>query len=111
MQHRLTESIRLERFALTQAEEESRQDSLRSQMTQIEEKILEITNSIRQRKRPSENLLAQGNQLVLPSNGTQTENETWRKRRRQSTLRLYDHLAHLIAEQIDLMKKSTDQSQ
>ncbi len=84
-------------------------------MNDIDDKILEITNSIRQRKRPSENAVSlckptspiNNNNHHHHQNGN-NESEAWRKGRRQSTLRVYDELARLVDERIDLEKQITD---
>lgn len=110
LQHRLSESLQLERLALHRAEEQSKFDEIHLQLNDIDEKILEITNSIRQRKRPSENAVSFSSSKPtspinhLSTNGN-TENEAWRKGRRQSTLRVYDELARLIDERMDLEKQ------
>ena len=109
LQHRLSESLQIERLALHRAEEQAKFDEILLQLNDIDEKILEITNSIRQRKRPSENAVSFTTKPSspinhLPSNGN-TENEAWRKGRRQSTLRVYDELARLIDERMELEKQ------
>ncbi len=109
LQHRLAESISLERLALDRAENQHKLDNIQIELNEIDDKILEITNSIRQRKRPSENAVS----LCKPTspinnnnhqNGN-TESEAWRKGRRQSTLRVYDELARLVDERIDFEKQ------
>lgn len=109
LQYRLGESLQLERLALERAEEQMKFDEVLVQFNEIDEKILEITNSIRQRKRPSENAVSFASKASSPinhlsSNGN-NENEAWRKGRRQSTLRVYDELARLIDERMELEKQ------
>jgi hypothetical protein len=110
LQHRLAESINLERLALTRAEEQNKVDNILIELNEIDDKILEITNSIRQRKRPSENAvsLCKPSSPINHSNGNNHESEAWRKGRRQSTLRVYDELARLIDERIDYEKQIAD---
>ncbi len=112
LQHRLAESISLERLALDRAENQDKIDNTLIKLNEIDDKILEITNSIRQRKRPSENAIS----LCKPTspinnnnhqNGN-NESEAWRKGRRQSTLRVYDELARLVDERIDFEKQIAD---
>ena len=109
LQHRLAESISLERLALTRAEEQSKLDNISIELNEIDDKILEISNSIRQRKRPSENAvsLCKPASPINHSNGNH-ENDAWRKGRRQSTLRVYDELARLIDERIEHEKQIAD---
>ena len=83
---------------------------------EIDDKILEITNSIRQRKRPSENAVSLS-KLTSPmknsnhshpyQNGT-NGSDAWRKGRRQSTLRIYDELARLVDERMEMEKQLED---
>jgi ABC-type nickel/cobalt efflux system permease component RcnA len=121
LQHRLTESISLERLALERAEKQYQQDAIRIELMEIDDKILEITNSIRQRKRPSENVVSLCKQtspinhhhhhhhhLLLHDHNHTNGNEAWRKGRRQSTLRIYDELARLVDERVELEKQFTD---
>ncbi len=116
LQHRLAESISLERLALDRAEKQQKLDTVLIEFNEIDDKILEITNSIRQRKRPSENAVS----LCKPTspinnnhdhhhhqNGN-NESEAWRKGRRQSTLRVYDELARLVDERIEFEKQIAD---
>jgi len=114
LQHRLAESISLERLAVDRAENQCKLDTILIELNEIDDKILEITNSIRQRKRPNENAIS----LCKPTspidnnhnphlNGT-NESEAWRKGRRQSTLRVYDELARLVDERIDFEKQMID---
>ena len=114
LQHRLTESISLERLALHRAEEEYKLDQILLELNIIDEKILEITNSIRQRKRPSENALSLCKPTSPSNNHSQTngnsESEAWRKGRRQSTLRVYDELARLIDERTEFEKQIIDRN-
>ncbi len=110
LQHRLAESISLERLALDRAENQHKLDNIQIELNEIDDKILEITNSIRQRKRPSENAVSLC-KPTSPNNHHQNgnnESEAWRKGRRQSTLRVYDELARLVDERIDLEKQITD---
>jgi hypothetical protein len=111
LQHRLAESISLERLALTRAEEQYKLDNILVELNEIDDKILEITNSIRQRKRPSENAVSLC-KSTSPINNNHSngnnESEAWRKGRRQSTLRVYDELARLIDERIDYEKQMAD---
>jgi len=112
LQHRLAESISLERLALERAEKQHKLDNILVELNEIDDKIVEITNSIRQRKRPSENAVS----LCKPSSPTNhnhhqngnNESEAWRKGRRQSTLRVYDELARLVDERIEFEKQITD---
>lgn len=111
LEHRLSESIRLERFALAKANDEVRRETIGTQLREIEEKIRQITNSIRQRKRPSEAIVS----LTAPLSSA-GETEPWRKNRRASTLRVYDELSRLINEHVQIerqlneMKPQSDQS-
>ena len=109
LQHRLAESLSLERLALTRAEAHGKLDQILLELNEIDEKILEITNSIRQRKRPSENAVSLCKPVspVHPANGSH-ETEAWRKGRRQSTLRVYDELARLLDERLDYEKQIAD---
>ncbi|UJR31456.1 hypothetical protein I4U23_018946 [Adineta vaga] len=117
LQHRLTECISLESLALDRAKKQCKVDTIQIELNIIDEKILEITNSIRQRKRPSESAISlckpispldnNSNHHHYHSNGT-NESEAWRKGRRQSTLRVYDELARLVDERIDLEKHLLD---
>jgi len=100
LEYRLVESIRLKRFALTKAKEEFQRETIRTKQIEIEGKIFEITNSIRQRKRPSDSIVSQSTPL-----NTSNETEPWRKGRRQSTLRVYDELARLIDEHVELERQ------
>lgn len=103
-------------MALERAEQSFREETLRIELDEIDDKILEITNSIRQRKRPSENAVSLS-KLTSPmknanhshpyQNGTNGK-ETWRKGRRQSTLRIYDELARLVDERMELEKRLED---
>ena len=110
LQHRLAESISLERLALARAKDQSKQDSVRRELMCIDDKILEITNSIRQRKRPSESAvsLCKPTSPLSPCEQQTNESDAWRKGRRQSTLRIYDELARLIDERTELEKQLTD---
>lgn len=74
-------------------------------MSDIDEKILEITNSIRQRKRPSENAISFCKSLSPISNNHSNDDQSWRKGRRQSTLRIYDELERLIDQRIQYDKQ------
>lgn len=119
LQHRLAESISLERLALDRAEDQSKLDNMQTELNEIDDKILEITNSIRQRKRPSENAVSlckptspinsnnNNNNNNHHQNGN-NESEAWRKGRRQSTLRVYDELARLVDERINFEKQIAD---
>ena len=80
---------------------------------ETDDRILEITNSIRQRKRPSENAVSlskpispmtNSNHHHSHHNGT-NGSEAWRKGRRQSTLRTYDELARLVDERMEMEKQ------
>ncbi|CAF3823592.1 unnamed protein product [Rotaria sp. Silwood1] len=114
LQHRLAESISLERLALDRAEKQYKLDSILIELNEIDDKILEITNSIRQRKRPNENAISLcklsnpiNNNHNHQQNGT-NDNDSWRKGRRQSTLRIYDELARLVDERINIEKQLID---
>lgn len=118
LQHRLAESINLERIALNRAENQYKSDNIQIELNEIDDKILEITNSIRQRKRPSENAVSlckptsplnnnNNNNNNHHQNGN-NESEAWRKGRRQSTLRVYDELARLMDERMNLEKQIAD---
>jgi hypothetical protein len=111
LQHRLAESISLERLALDRAEKQTKLDNILIELNEIDDKILEITNSIRQRKRPSENAVSLCKPTSPINNHHQNgnnESEAWRKGRRQSTLRVYDELARLVDERIELEKQIAD---
>ncbi|CAF2933150.1 unnamed protein product [Rotaria sp. Silwood2] len=114
LQHRLTESINLERLALDRAEKQYKLDSILIELNELDDKILEITNSIRQRKRPSESAISLC-KLTNPINNNHNhqqngnnDNDAWRKGRRQSTLRIYDELARLVDERINIEKQLID---
>lgn len=112
LQYRLAESISLERLALNRAEEQDKLDKILVELNEIDDKILEITNSIRQRKRPSENAISLCKSISpIINNHHQNgnnESEAWRKGRRQSTLRVYDELARLIDERMEYEKQIID---
>jgi hypothetical protein len=115
LQHRLAESISLERLALDRAEKQCKLDTILIELNEIDDKILEITNSIRQRKRPSENAVSLCKPTSPINNNNHNhhqhgndESEAWRKGRRQSTLRIYDELARLVDERIDFEKQIAD---
>jgi hypothetical protein len=100
-------------MALIRAEEQNKLDNILVELNEIDDKILEITNSIRQRKRPSENAVSLCNKPTSPINSNNHSNgnhetEAWRKGRRQSTLRVYDELARLVDERIDYEKQIAD---
>ncbi|CAF2729268.1 unnamed protein product, partial [Rotaria sp. Silwood2] len=114
LQHRLAESINLERLALDRAEKQYKLDSILIELNELDDKILEITNSIRQRKRPSESAISLC-KLTNPINNNHNhqqngnnDNDAWRKGRRQSTLRIYDELARLVDERINIEKQLID---
>ncbi|CAF3793934.1 unnamed protein product [Adineta steineri] len=112
LQHRLAESLSLERLALDRARKQCKLDTIQIEINEIDDKILEITNSIRQRKRPSENAVSLckpaspiDNNCTNHHQNEINESEAWRKGRRQSTLRVYDELARLVDERIDFEKQ------
>ncbi|CAF3519326.1 unnamed protein product [Adineta steineri] len=112
LQHRLAESLSLERLALDRARKQCKLDTIQIEINEIDDKILEITNSIRQRKRPSENAVSLckpaspiDNNCANHHQNEINESEAWRKGRRQSTLRVYDELARLVDERIDFEKQ------
>ncbi|CAF1013807.1 unnamed protein product [Adineta ricciae] len=116
LQHRLAECLSIERLALDRARKQCKMDTIRLDLSMIDDKILEITNSIRQRKRPSENAISLCKPISpLDNNSNQqqhsngnSESDAWRKGRRQSTLRVYDELARLVDERIELEKHLID---
>ncbi|CAF4883523.1 unnamed protein product, partial [Rotaria socialis] len=119
LQYRLAESLHLERLALHRAEQQNKLDRSLIELTDIDDKVLEITNSIRLRKRPSENVISLC-KYVNPITATTTNNinnheqngnngsEAWRKGRRRSTLLVYDELARLVDERINIEKQLID---
>ncbi|CAF2134819.1 unnamed protein product [Rotaria magnacalcarata] len=119
LQYRLSESLRLERLALDRAEQQNKLDRSLIELTDIDDKVLEITNSIRLRKRPSENVIALCKYVNPITATTATNNnnheqngnngsEAWRKGRRRSTLLVYDELARLVDERINIEKQLVD---
>lgn len=88
LEHFINESIILERFALQRAERQIQYDQIRLELKEINEKIFQITNAIRQRKRPNENLLSVN-----------------KNRGRISTNQVYDELERLIDEHLELEKQ------
>jgi hypothetical protein len=95
-------------MALQRAQQQCEEDRLRRDLMDIDDKLVEITNSIRQRKRPSEHIISLGKLMSSMSHASTNgnhENEAWRKGRRQSTLRIYDELARLVELRLQFEKQ------